>query len=130
MSRDAAEAEEWEGFVHVIRLNNLANVPDGRFILIVLTEIVQRGRRRWVTVRSRVVYGTDNRDAPACPQVVDEGWLLEELPVLEDELCACFSVELFGPRLQLINSELHLINHLIQLGPHRKPDLRVFVVVT
>ena len=40
--RDASKAEEWECFIHVIRLDDLANVVDRSFVLVVLTKVVQR----------------------------------------------------------------------------------------
>ena len=40
--RDASKAEEWECFIHVIRLDDLTNVVDRSFVLVVLTKVVQR----------------------------------------------------------------------------------------
>ena len=44
VSWDTSEAEEGEGLVHVVRLDDLANVPNGSLVLVVRAHIVERLR--------------------------------------------------------------------------------------
>ena len=42
VSRDPTKTEEGEGLIHIVRFDNLSNVPNSRFILIALSKIMQR----------------------------------------------------------------------------------------
>ena len=42
--RNTTEAEDWEALVVVIGLDDLANLPDCCFILVVVPKVVERGR--------------------------------------------------------------------------------------
>ena len=59
MARDTTKSKHWEAFVCVIRLNYVAYIPESAFILVVITEIVKRILRAWVTVGGCVINGSD-----------------------------------------------------------------------
>ena len=65
VSWDTTESEEREHLVAIIRLNDLADLPNRSFVLVIRTEIMERRRRGWVTVGSSVVNSSYDRYLPA-----------------------------------------------------------------
>lgn len=72
MSGNTTEAKGGELLRLVVRLQDVSNLTDRSFILVVLTHEVQGLRGRGGTVRSSIVDSKGQVDLPAGPQVVHE----------------------------------------------------------
>ena len=71
---NAAEAEGGELLRLVIGFEDLADLEDGLFVLVVGTEVMEGRRQRRRTVGGSVVDSQSKTNLPAGSQIIDEGW--------------------------------------------------------
>ena len=130
VSWNTSKAEKWEWSISIIWLYYISNITDCCFVLVVCSEIVERAGWWWITIRCCVVDGTHHRDTPASSQIIDKSWSFEKFPISKDKLRTSVSYIRVRSSLNLIHSQLNLIDLSIStLCPNWESYLCISVVV-
>ena len=83
--RNSPEAKDRETAIVVVRLHNLANVPQRLLVLVLVILIIEvkRAHLTWIAITRCVIDGGDEGDLPARAKVINESGPLVHLKRIE-----------------------------------------------